>query len=715
MNDFCHDLEVIPQFTGTCWFNAILMISLYSSGVSRFIREVAIRDNWRKSDDGFKVAFYNILSYINRIRLNPNNKEKRDEINKKLNEYLFKVKPEILLLDLIERKDKKLKDFFISVNKDLSKKINLSLNFIYIISFFKVLNINFIDIYCDLYNNYNVLDMNHDIKTEDEMEEKLKSNPDVIIYTDSLLSSSDYLGEDYEYDEIYDTNTYNLNINDLKKYKEIIRFNETNYKLDSVLISNYNNEIYKHAIAGITCNNNKYVYNGWTTKTTDPVLREKIDKLNESACSLMKYDWNLRKSQEFCLNPYTCKIEFDIKSSRFNNICFSFTKGNRILVYVRITDDIERLFPTSLSRTSINISKTREEIFNRHIEEINSLSISSSSSKSISKSINEYHSLLTEIIDNNIRIPNEVLMEIPNKTYYNIYGKKNKLGIAYVREIVITNHKIKLLQELSLEQLRKIVEIYKSKSLSSKSSLLSINSKRQRIIRKILSNKNEFVFDMDENIILSIYYHLLFKKKEELDKIKTFLISNNDMNIIKIVIFKELNETQLNEYYHYSYQNKEFIIKELLKRRILITPEIIKMISNEQLIIIYSKIKNILIYMDNDNDDNDNNHKKSILELLNQDELKEILYNYFNKNNDYDNDELIKIIIKEKITPFLYLNNNSNMALFIRINNKRQELEDIIDDIDYSLFSHTNDKLKRNELNKLPLDLLNEIYIKLKT
>ena len=55
------------------------------------------------------------------------------------------------------------------------------------------------------------------------------------------------------------------------------------------------------------------------------------------------------------------------------------------------------------------------------------------------------------------------------------------------------------------------------------------------------------------------------------------------------------------------------------------------------------------------------------------------------------------------------------MALFIRINNKRQELEDIIDDIDYSLFSHTNDKLKKNELNKLPLDLLNEIYMKLNT
>jgi len=366
MNDFCHDLEVIPQFTGTCWFNAILMITLYSSGVSRFIREIAIRDNWRKSEDGFKVAFYNILSYINRIRHNPNNKEKRDEINRKLNEYLFKIKPEILLLDLIERKDKKLKEFFISVNKDSSKKINLSLNFIYIISFMKVLNINFIDIYCDLYNNYNVLDMNHDIKTEDEMEEKLNSNPDVIIYTDSFLNSSDYLGEDYEYDEIYDTNTYNLNINDLKKHKEIIKFNGCNYKLDSVLISNYNNEIYKHAIAGITCNNNHYVYNGWNATTNDPGLKQKEGSV--LPCSLMKYDWNVRKDEGFCLNTKTCKLDFIDPSFEDKKLCFSFAKDKRLLIYVRVDDEMNnnKISKEDISSKTPELSGVSEMIKNIH-------------------------------------------------------------------------------------------------------------------------------------------------------------------------------------------------------------------------------------------------------------------------------------------------------------------------------------------------------------
>lgn len=58
--DYCANIEVIPQYSGTCWFNAILMICLYSEGVSRVFRETSIRDNWANSEDGFKVALFNI-------------------------------------------------------------------------------------------------------------------------------------------------------------------------------------------------------------------------------------------------------------------------------------------------------------------------------------------------------------------------------------------------------------------------------------------------------------------------------------------------------------------------------------------------------------------------------------------------------------------------------------------------------------------------------
>lgn len=42
---YCKALEVIPQFLGSCWFNVILMIMLYSDGVSNVISRTAIRDN----------------------------------------------------------------------------------------------------------------------------------------------------------------------------------------------------------------------------------------------------------------------------------------------------------------------------------------------------------------------------------------------------------------------------------------------------------------------------------------------------------------------------------------------------------------------------------------------------------------------------------------------------------------------------------------------
>ena len=37
MTDNCLNLSVIPQFRGTCWFNAILMIALYSQNVRKIL------------------------------------------------------------------------------------------------------------------------------------------------------------------------------------------------------------------------------------------------------------------------------------------------------------------------------------------------------------------------------------------------------------------------------------------------------------------------------------------------------------------------------------------------------------------------------------------------------------------------------------------------------------------------------------------------------
>jgi uncharacterized membrane protein len=61
---------------------------------------------------------------------------------------------------------------------------------------------------------------------------------------------------------------------------------------------------HSYAISGITCKKGKYVYNGWTRTSMDPVMAKNITR--EIPCELMKYDWNIIKNNDFCLNTTKC-------------------------------------------------------------------------------------------------------------------------------------------------------------------------------------------------------------------------------------------------------------------------------------------------------------------------------------------------------------------------------------------------------------------------
>ena len=109
------------------------------------------------------------------------------------------------------------------------------------------------------------------------------------------------------------------------------------YNLDSVVLENWNEKgIGFHAIPGITCKTNKFVYNGWTRTSMDPVMANKAITRN-IPCELMPYNWNIKKHYDFCLNTKQCipeiyKTKFEAMKS---DLCFNFSKGKRILVYVR--------------------------------------------------------------------------------------------------------------------------------------------------------------------------------------------------------------------------------------------------------------------------------------------------------------------------------------------------------------------------------------------
>jgi hypothetical protein len=58
-------------------------------------------------------------------------------------------------------------------------------------------------------------------------------------------------------------------------------------------------------------------------------------------CELMKYDWDVKKNSEFCINKNECLLDThsnksikEIINKDKNELCFSFNKGPRLLIYV---------------------------------------------------------------------------------------------------------------------------------------------------------------------------------------------------------------------------------------------------------------------------------------------------------------------------------------------------------------------------------------------
>ena len=377
MKDFCNDLKVIPQFVGSCWFNSILMSVLYS----QYSRKIMIKESkkWNKKD-----KFLNILRYI--LKKNYNDPS--------IAYYYNQIQPQLLLFKFLKKYDIEIEQY---IKKKIKKNItNFGWNNFYFPTFLRNLDSKTLDIYYDKNTNTNIVNFHKNLKMKYENNINIKYNyskidikkerdellkiineiPNYIVVFHSdlcvlkIINDGYNLLKKYHKDEgdVYDLSSYNIYINGIKEYKDIIIFNGIKYKLDSCLIENFDKGVDKHSIVGITCNNNRYVYNGWTKKTFDPAMKnDEVKKGDKFPCSLMKYDWDLRKDETFCLNAKLCKLDFDNKQ---NNLCFSFAKGDRILIYVRIDDDKTSNI-TTINSSDVKLSDIKKLV--RDIYQIDNL------------------------------------------------------------------------------------------------------------------------------------------------------------------------------------------------------------------------------------------------------------------------------------------------------------------------------------------------------
>ena len=338
---FCNNVVTIPQYIGTCWFNVILMSILYSQNSRKLL---LYNNNFKNEKEPIFKILYDIL-YKNYIS------------PEKAKKYFDIMRPEVILNTLIP--DKNIALYLITNGWAHNLFISKFINYIGKTSIlFDYYNKNF---YCGIsecmelsYENNTYVSVIYmdAIRNYIDKLKKTKTNPDYLIINlwDNLGNKQDKI---FVQTIIHDTisslkdkhtlKSVGLKHKGLNKFDNIITFNGDKYILDSCLLANYNKDIVKsrHAIAGITCKNNRYVYNGWTRATIDPAKNELLFKEGSLPCELMKYNWNIKSRNKFCINPL-CKVDI-LKKSPQNNMCFSFNKGKRTLVYVKMNSNYKSI------------------------------------------------------------------------------------------------------------------------------------------------------------------------------------------------------------------------------------------------------------------------------------------------------------------------------------------------------------------------------------
>lgn len=306
----CNKVITLNQITGTCWFNALLMSIFYSDGMSKLLMK---KQHVWKIDKNLEKIFIKM-------------------IYKNYKNYSYDI-PEYILTKLLENNSK---DFPFN-----PKEQQGYWPILYLPQFLKYLSINnqLMLEYNDNNLYYSIYHGDYSIKLK---EVKNAKKIDEERNNGTRKKYRTYITPEYKksykpnnidsdviiiiYDSYNNVSTHKENLY-LENYKlsETITHNNHIYKLDSLLLTNFNHETCNksHMICGITCNNKRYIYNGWTKyyETNNP-------------CELIQYDW-LNNDSQFCLNKDKCKLDIE---DRKEDLCFDVKKGVRNYIYVKISE-----------------------------------------------------------------------------------------------------------------------------------------------------------------------------------------------------------------------------------------------------------------------------------------------------------------------------------------------------------------------------------------
>jgi hypothetical protein len=376
--DSCDELLTIPQFTGTCWFNSELTTTFFSDLMRKFIiKNMGNICQHHYDKPKFLELLVDLLSndYIN----NPRN-----------NNYFYnKLKPENILLylhDLDSKKfafDPRMFDGFgqLFYFDQLTSYLHIKHDVLYL-SDYRTRNHD-LDIYLpngtkhtkDSKDKFHFDLMNYGIKFRKLKKAKYTEN---FRETYSIDFKRNYLPKKSALLKFLELNNI-----DHKKYKGFVDhsslsvpddtdviihvtrsmhkkrlvFKNAIFILDAVYLSNYNCfDVGAHAISGITCKNNKYIYNGWID----------YEDSNKS-CPLYKYDWTKEK-KDFCISINECKLikncVLGVNTVEYNML-YNPTKDVQFFYYVRESlqkiDDTVIEDPKYISSLLDSVKKEKKE------------------------------------------------------------------------------------------------------------------------------------------------------------------------------------------------------------------------------------------------------------------------------------------------------------------------------------------------------------------
>ncbi len=106
------------------------------------------------------------------------------------------------------------------------------------------------------------------------------------------------------------------------------------YVVDSIYFGNFDTKTSSaHAVAGVTCNDTRFVYNGWTHIFQDNETKQKF----RSPCKLMLFDWMSKHPHNiFCINQQNCDLTSPgSKKMTKKDFCFDPQRGSRVHFAVR--------------------------------------------------------------------------------------------------------------------------------------------------------------------------------------------------------------------------------------------------------------------------------------------------------------------------------------------------------------------------------------------